>query len=154
MALLTNNSSPLHFFVDTDAFVALAKEDDPSHHRALTIASLLEQQNVRYVTSNYVFSETVTVISQRLNHNTSLQFIENIRSATSPFPITWITPELEEKALRIFERQTSKNVSFVDCTNMAVLDHLRLDGIFSFDKAYRTNGYTLIEDLLQKPSSR
>ena len=55
----------------------------------------------------------------------------------------------EQTAIQIFKAQTSKNTSFVDCTNMAFMQQLNLDAIFSFDKVYRKNKFTLIEELLE-----
>src|SRR5918992_602427 len=48
----------------------------------------------------------------------------------------------------VFKAQTSKNTSYVDCTNMVFMKRLDLDAIFSFDEVYRKNGLTLVEDLL------
>lgn len=40
-----------------------------------------------------------------------------------------------------------KNVSFVDCANIALIKHDRLDAIFSFDRIYKKNGLTMAWDL-------
>jgi len=89
----------------------------------------------------------VTVISQRIGHETAIQFIDTIMSNTSYIQILdgW---SVKEKAIEIFKRQTSKNISFVDCTNMAFLDGGQFQSIFSFDWAYKQNGYKLAEDMV------
>ena len=56
--------------------------------------------------------------------------------------------EIEEEAIGVFKAQTSKNTSYVDCTNMVFMKRLDLDAIFSFDEVYRKNGLTLVEVLL------
>jgi predicted nucleic acid-binding protein len=139
-----NPYSPQTVLVDSDAFVALVKEDDANHARALDTIHRLKQEKAQLFTSNYVFSEAVTVISQRVTHEDALKFIQLLRSPLSPFVIKRVTEEVEELAIEIFERQTSKNTSFVDCTNMALMDYFRVDRVFSFDVAYRKNGYQLI----------
>ncbi len=56
-------SKPLAVFVDSDAFIALAKEDDSNHKKAKQIFEHLQKKSVTFITSNYVFSEVITVLS-------------------------------------------------------------------------------------------
>jgi len=141
---LKNNT----IFIDSDAFIAIAKEDDINHDKAIHILNRLLGQTVSFVTSNYVFSESVTVISQRVGHKEAVVFANNLKSTKSPFLIERINEETEDLALSIFTKQVSKNISFVDCTNMALLNRLSIDYIFSFDKVYKKNGYKLVEELI------
>ena len=71
-------------------------------------------------------------------------------TAHSPFLIKQADEALEEKAIQTFKEQTSKNTSYVDCTNIAFMRGLHLDAIFSFDGVYRTNKLMLVEDLLEQ----
>jgi predicted nucleic acid-binding protein len=56
-----------------------------------------------------------------------------------------VSQGLEQEAIEVFKSQTSKNVSFVDCTNMAVMNAFNIKDIFSFDGSYKTNGFNLVE---------
>jgi predicted nucleic acid-binding protein len=58
------------------------------------------------------------------------------------------TAEIETAAIAFFKEQTSKNVSFVDCINMAYLDRGGLEYIFSFDKVYKQKGFRTVEELI------
>ena len=127
-------------FVDSDAFIALAKEDDSNHLKAVALLEKFTNNQVNFITSNYVFSETVTVLSIRVSHQAALDFIERIKSPENPFPIKRVDEDLEEKAIEVFKNQTSKNTSFVDCINIAICKELSTDTIFSFDEVYRKNG--------------
>jgi predicted nucleic acid-binding protein len=42
----------------------------------------------------------------------------------------------------------SKNVSFVDCTNIALMREAQAQYIFSFDGIYKQYGCLTVEDLL------
>lgn len=138
----------LNIFVDSDAFIALIKHNDSNHQRAKLIFEKLQDTTVNFITSNYVFSEVITVLSQRVDHQTAIIFIQNMQSGDNMFVIERIDREAEEKAVQIFINQTSKNVSFVDCTNIALIKQKGLDGIFSFDEDYKNNGVQLIENLI------
>ena len=61
-------NTPRKVFIDADAFVALAREDDANHKRAASSLQHLIKQSVVFITSNYVFAESVTVISMRMGH--------------------------------------------------------------------------------------
>lgn len=135
-------------FVDADAFIALTKQDDSNHKRAKQIFEKLQDTLVAFVTSNLVFIEAVTVLSQRINHEVAVTFINNMKSEDSAFQIERINEDMEEKAVQIFIEQKSKNVSFVDCANIAIVKYKDMDGIFSFDSIYRKNGFKIAEDII------
>lgn len=146
-------SKPRIIFVDADAFVALTKKDDSNHKKAKEIFEQLFNIPVTFTTSNYVFSEVATVLSQRVDHHTAVAFIHSMKAEGTIFQIERISEELEESAIEIFMKQKSKNVSFVDCTNIAVIRAKHMDGIFSFDDAYKKNGVQFVEALLKGVSS-
>lgn len=131
--------------VDADAFVAFLKKDDTHHTKSLGILEKLKQNidTKMLLASNYVFAEAITVISQRVSKKAAHAFIEQMKSSDSPFTFLWIDEELEDRAIKIFKEQRSKNVSFVDCTNMAILRQHSLTTIFSFDAIYKKNGFKL-----------
>ena len=83
----------------------------------------------------------VTVISQRISHKKAEELFSKVSQSLSTF---FIDLNLQEKAMAIFSRQRSKNVSFFDCLNMAILKELRLQEIFSFDEDYKKNGFLRI----------
>jgi predicted nucleic acid-binding protein len=141
-------SKRLTVFVDSDAFIAMIKEDDMSHERAKHLFLQLQNKVVTFLTSNYVFSETITVLSQRVGHSVAISYIENMTAPESQFLIERADETIEMMAIQLFKEQRSKNTSYVDCTNMAFVKHLNLDGIFSFDGVYRKNGLALAEDLI------
>jgi len=130
-------------FVDSDGFVALTKEDDANHTKALRLLEQTFKENPMFLTSNYVFSEVVTVLSQRVSHQAALQFIQTVKSS-SGYTIVWVDEDIEAEAINIFSSQLSKNTSFVDCTNMAIMKRENIDTIFSFDEVYKKNGFKLL----------
>lgn len=138
----------LKIFVDADAFIASIKTDDPNHEKAKKLFKRLEIEPLVLITSNYVFSECITVLSQRINHPTAIEFINTMRTVDGPFVITRVDEVIEESAIEIFKKQTSKNTSFVDCTNMALIKSDYADAIFSFDGVYVKNNIKTVEDIL------
>lgn len=141
----------LSVFMDSDAFVASVKKDDTNHEKVKQIFLALESEPIIFYTSNYVFAESITVISQKINQHAAIEFIKNTKSSQSMITIKWILESVEQLAIEIFAKQTSKNVSFVDCTNMAIMKYHQMDYLFSFDSIYKKNGFKLIEEILTLP---
>lgn len=139
-----------NILVDADGFVAIVKEDDTNHQKARQYYAHIDTLSVNLITTNYVIAEAITVISQRLSHEVAVNFIDTVTAEPSPITILDIDNTFVlKKAIPLFKGQKSKNVSFVDCINMAVLREHDCLCIFSFDAAYKTNGFTLIEDYLE-----
>ena len=132
-------------FIDSDAFVALSKENDSNHARAVILLNQLLKNEVQFITSNYVFSETLTVISLRIGHKQAISFAEKLKAPDNGFEIKWVDAAIEEAAIAVFKKQTSKNTNFVDCTNMVFLKQLPIYAIFSFDEIYKKNGFQMLE---------
>jgi len=103
-----------------------------------------KDKKVKFIASNYVFSEIITVLSQRISHKNSTEFIEQKNNPTTFFSIIKLSQESEDLAIEIFKKQTSKNVSFVDCANMALLEEKQADIIWGFDEIYKKNKYKTI----------
>lgn len=141
-------NNALKIFVDSDAFVALTVKTDAHHKKVIALLQDLQERQVVFLTSNYVFSESITVISMRASHAIAVAYIDHLQSLESPFRIKQIDTTVEEEAIKIFKEQTSKNTSFIDCTNMALMKLSAFDAIFSFDEVYRKKGFTLVADLL------
>ena len=138
----------LSVFIDSDVFIAFVKKDDSQHAAARKIFDKLRNREVIFSTSNYVFAEVVAVLSQRVGREVALEFIKNIYAPESGIDIKWVTLEIEESAVDIFRKQTSKNVSFVDCVNMAMVYNHHIDAIFSFDAVYKKNALKTVEEFL------
>ena len=92
----------IKIFVDADALVALTVETDTNHEKARSLLNRLTVNPVLFLTSNYVFSESITIISQRASHQTAVTFIAKMQSMESPFQITRADENIEEEAISVF----------------------------------------------------
>lgn len=123
--------------IDSDALLALTDNNDVHHVRAIQLYKEL-RADFAFIVTNFTFGETLTLVSKRLSHKRSLDFADTILSETM---VLDIDESLRNDAYLFFRKQVSKNVSFVDCVNMAVLKTLNQDKIFSFDEHYKKNGF-------------
>lgn len=126
-------AKPRKILVDADALVAIAKEDDSNHQKAVRTALKLKNDTL-FVTA-FTIPEAVTVISHKISQTDAKKFLAEIRKRNLHDVL--LKPELTDLADEIFLSQKTKGTSWADCLNAAVIKSLDLDGIFSFDKFYK-----------------
>lgn len=129
---MRNNTEIL---VDSDAFVGWLYPADPHHNKVQSIFQEIRQARLRMITNSWVVAETATVLSHRSGQVIAKSYLSKLRKLD--FPIIHIDESLQEDATQIFEQQTKKGTSMVDCGNVAVMRRFDIPRIFSFDRFYR-----------------
>ena len=138
----------LEVLLDADALIALAKQDDSNHKRAVTINENLQRRGVAYMLSPFTAAEAATVLSYKVSHQAAKKFLKQIRNIDIP------TFDLKEEQIKLadnwFNKQQRGGISYFDCYNMALLERYnnQIEAIFSFDSIYRKNGFKITEDLV------
>lgn len=120
-------------FVDTSAWYALVDSDDADHEAAVAFYST---NTTPLITTNAIFSETVTLILYRIGHNAAQTFGQKLKES-SFVRLVSVTPADEEKAWEIFTRYRDQGFSFADCTSFAVMQRLKIVEAFTFDRHFR-----------------
>jgi|GEM_PF-3174847 len=124
--------------VDSDFLIALYSEHDTNHRKAHRLLEILSQNETATLSlSIFVYSETLTVLAQRVSQKTAHFFMDDIRE--QGIEIIMDIHEVFEEAENIFRSQRSKNVSFVDAVNIALMRNNHFDALLSFDHDYRKN---------------
>ena len=126
-------AKPLNILVDADALVAIAKETDSNHKRALTVSQKIKTATA-YITP-FTIPEAATVISHKVSQIEAKNFLIDARKRQ--LIEIRLSPEITQVADEIFLSQGAKGTSWVDCLNVAVIKTKKLDAIFSFDKFYK-----------------
>ncbi|MBM3283609.1 type II toxin-antitoxin system VapC family toxin [Candidatus Gottesmanbacteria bacterium] len=122
----------MKILVDADVLVALAKEDDNNHPKAVKIAKSLEKETL-FITP-LAIPEAATVLSYRISQKIAGQFLNEARQRK--LVELSLTPQTCLLTDEIFLKQKQRGISWIDCLNIAMVQVYHLDGIFSFDKFY------------------
>ena len=109
-----------YIFLDTNVLVALYNRKDLLHKKAVKIFKTVSQKKNRLVISNYVLLEIYTILSQKGGKKKAIEFGKIVRNQ-KPFLIKQITGDLEEKTWQAFAKIKDKNLSFVDCSIIALV---------------------------------
>ena len=120
--------------IDANIVVALYRPDDSLHQAAVAVVSRLKESDWKFIFTNLLFQETATVLSMRVGMGVAKKFLKDYRDLIDE--IIFVDEEMEKLSWRIFSNQAKKGTSFVDCSNLAVIEKFSLDGIVSFDKFY------------------
>lgn len=126
----------MRVLADADFLVALAKEDDSNHKKAL--AKLAELEDVAIFITPFAISEAATVLSYKVSQNAAKEFLLSLRQKNFiELPLEKI---VSDEADKIFLSRKEKGISWIDCFNAAAVKSYRLVGILSFDKFYKKVG--------------
>lgn len=123
----------MKILVDADVLVALVKEDDTNHQKAVKTATKLKKATL-YITP-FTIPEATTVLSYKLSQQAAKKFLKNARRRK--LIELKLTPSVIRWTDQIFLQQTKKGISWIDCLNIAMVKVHKLNGIFSFDKFYK-----------------
>ncbi len=138
----------MRIFVDSNIFYSLKDEKDSNHKKVSKIyKKLFEDSSTVIVTSTQIFSETVTLLSQRVSKLAAIDFWNDSKA----MEITYLSKEVFQEALNIFKETKTKNISFADCTTIAICRKrkYKIDALFSFDKHFEVPGIKLLHKILK-----
>ncbi len=137
---LVEKSKEMTIFTDSSALVALFNPQDPHHSKAKVISKKYKIKS--FTISDYIFAETVTVLSQKVGKTEAIYAGGLIKKLCSKVGINEDNLNL---AWELFKKQTSKNVSFIDCTTFALYQDGAFDKVFTFDKDFKKNEIPILE---------
>ncbi len=125
----------MNIIVDTDALLALINSADSLHVKAKALLVELHSQGAQLILLPTTLSEFSLIAASRVGLNQTKAVVE-IWTKGANHQILEVDKELINSAVKLFQKQTSKEESFFDCFVMAAATRYEYDAIFSFDKGY------------------
>ena len=120
-------------FVDSNFFIALFNPSDSLYQEALKISQKIKKDNPLLYISNLIFLEIVTILAQRVSRKAATS-LGNHLVKDKQLEIVHIDKQLNELTWEIFKSIRRKNVSFVDCSVLAVMKTEGIRHLLTFDK--------------------
>lgn len=117
--------------IDSNYYIGLTYKDDPLHNKILNLTAFLNTTSYIPVISNLIFLEIVTVISQRLTRADAIILGNLLKRKVE---IIRIDEELEDKTWELFKTIQQKDISYVDCSTLVVLQEKKIKKLVTFDK--------------------
>lgn len=126
-------------FVDTSAWFAYTNKKDPAHSK---IAKTIDAYTGRFVTSNFVFDEVVTLCLYRLGFHVAKTVGDFLLSPS--VDLVRITEEDEKQAWKLWSNRPDKKYSFTDCTSFILMKRLIIDNALALDDDFVQEGFGLL----------
>lgn len=123
--------------VDTSAWYAYIRRDDPDHDR---VRAALDAGAGGLFLTNFIFDEVVTLVRARLGHSAAVKIGRTIRSS-SDVELVRVLPGDEDTAWEMFQRNRDKAYSFTDCTSFAVMRRLGMSSVVATDRHFQQAGF-------------
>ena len=130
-----------HIYVDTSAFYALLDRSDQFHARAKTAWPALLEDGITLVTSNYVVSETVTVLQYRIGFEAACLWYKDVLGVLS---VCWVNEDTHRLACELWMNLGRRRYSLVDCVSYITMHQNRIEKAFSFKENYAIQGFDLL----------
>ncbi len=127
-------------FVDTSAWLAFYDRSDQHHQAATHLAEQLKKQRANLVLSDFILTETLTIIRYRIGHQWAVRFGQSILDSQLAELVN-IGEPTRRRAWDIFQQYKDKDFSFTDCTSFAMMEQLGLKVVVAFDKHFEQYGF-------------
>ena len=129
-------------FVDTGALVGRYLPKDQHHENAIVGWQQILSDRIPYGTSNFVITETLTLIGRKASYRFAVETGRLIYSAST---LKIWRPDLtdETQALSFFEKLADQKVSFTDCVSFSLMRRHRVTRVFGFDHHFEAAGFSI-----------
>jgi predicted nucleic acid-binding protein len=130
-------------FVDTGGWMACADRADPAHVTCTAARDAMLEAGRILITTDFVIDETLTLIRFRLGLAAANVWWQQIdRSAR----LRWERVENDrfERARNLFFQHRDKDLSFTDCTSIAVMRELKLKTVITTDRHFQQVGFDVM----------
>jgi len=130
----------MKIFIDTSAFAALYNSNDQYHLNAVDIWEYISSEKFALYTSNYIISETITLLRSRVNFHVSV-LVGNAMFQSKTLNTIYITEKLQFFAWKMYKKYQDKDLSFVDYTSFCCIKEFNIMKAFAFDRHFKQLGY-------------
>lgn len=136
-------------FIDTAGWMACADRADPAHVACCTIRDSTLEAGHALITTDYVVDETLTLIRFRLGLDAAEAWWRQIDLSSR---VRWerIDSDRFERARHLFLQYRDKELSFTDCTSVAVMRELKLTQVITTDRHFQQIGLQMLPSVRQR----
>ena len=128
-------------FIDTSGILAALDKTDENHSKARVILEKLIGEDYSLISSSYVLLELAALIQHRLG----MEALQTFHNDLYPLlKIEWIDENIHNTALMAVLAMGRKKLSLVDCISFEVMRKYSLKNVFTFDKHFKEQGFTLL----------
>ena len=95
------------------------------------------------LTTDFVFVETMSLLTKRLGRDVAVRFGQALRTSRS-VRIEEVPFEVREKAWQLFTNQVDKDYDLIDFLSFSMMEKFRIREVFGFDRHFIQHGFDLL----------
>jgi len=130
-------------FLDASFLIAYHNRKDENHKKAVKWIRDIRKKKVRFVISDYIFDEILTVLLVRGSKELSVSAGRKILESGF-VTLIQVDNAVFNKAWRIYQNYSDKNWSFTDCTSYVLMKGLGILKGASFDEHFKQFGFEVV----------
>ena len=130
-------------FIDTGGFYSLLVRRDRMHARAAEFMDNAARARDRFVTTDYIIDETVTLLKARGHGELVGPLFEAIENSAA-MRVEWTTSQRFEEARIFCLRHSDKAWSFTDCVSFVVMQSLGATRALTSDNHFEQVGFQVL----------
>lgn len=132
--------------VDSDGLIGVSNKEDAHYAKANILLDHLQKNNAEFIYPSTTIVETTAILQIRLNkQDTVNQILAFVKSGV--FIIEPVDQAILTAAIAFLKKDRSKHVTLFDGIVAAVAKKYNANAIFSFDRFYKAQGFTLASEL-------
>lgn len=130
-------------FVDTHGWANFLDEDEEGHEAAVRAFGGLDESGASFVTSNYVLTELVALLTRsrfRISRRQLIRMTREVRGLPNLKTIH-VDEEIDDLAWKLFEARPDKEWSLVDCSSFVIMEQLGIREALTADHHFEQAGF-------------
>lgn len=129
-------------YVDTSGWAYFLDQQDPLHSEVVSIVRRALTQKRHLVTTNYVITELVALLSSRY-HFPRQQVVKavNLIKSDPAVKMVYIEQSLDDEAWKLLEARLDKEWSLVDASSFVVMKHYGITEALTTDHHFTQAGF-------------
>jgi len=130
-------------FVDTSGFYALLVGQDDQHERTSQILRQAAGRRRRFITTDYVLDETLTLLKARGHRHLIEPFAGSVL-ASKVCRIEWTDSARFSTTVAFFLKRLDQDWSFTDCVSFRIMAELGLREALTKDAHFEAAGFVAL----------
>ena len=126
-------------FIDSSAFYLIINKSERLHKIAKKTFNKIILDNDILVTSDYIIDETLTLVSRKWGKYYAIEFWDSIKNSDI-LKVMKLSESQFYKTIDLFRKYKDHNFSFTDYSCFIIMNDLKINKVFTFDKHFLNFG--------------
>jgi len=127
-------------FLDTSFAIALSSETDQNHVLAVKLASQIEADKTRLVTTQAILLEIGNSLSKQKYRAAAIQLLDSLETDPS-VEVVLLINSLYRSAFNLFKQREEKEWGLVDCISFIVMQDRGITDALTTDAHFQQAGF-------------